>query len=390
LECVDVSGLASASKGGVMRLLMVVNVDWFFLSHRLAIAQAALEAGYEVHVATALTRHRSELEQHGFIVHPLNIHRSSTGLLGLFFLLLNLIQLFWRIRPDVVHLVTIKPVLLGGIAARLSPVRRVVFAISGLGHIFLAQDWRGRIKRGLVSLLYRLALGVKDKCVIFQNGDDRRVIESVVQLKSSQIVMIPGSGVDLNQYPFIPVNTVQPVVMMASRLLWTKGVREYTEICLLLAANASPARFLLVGDRDAGNPDSVTEADIAQWKSSGVIEILGHRENIAQLMAQSTIVVLPSYREGFPKVLIEAAACGRAVVTTDVPGCRDAVVANQTGLLVPAKNTEALADAVQTLIEDPALCVTMGQAGRLRAEALFDIQQVVAIHLNIYKNFARG
>jgi glycosyltransferase involved in cell wall biosynthesis len=373
-----------------MRLLIVVNVDWFFLSHRLAITQAALKAGYEVHVATALTRHRAELERHGFIVHPLNIHRSSTGLLGLLFLLLNLIQLFWRIRPDVVHLVTIKPVLLGGIAARLSPVRRVVFAISGLGHIFLAQDWRGRIKRGLVSGLYRLALGGKDKCVIFQNDDDRRVIESLVPLKSNQVVMIPGSGVDLNQYPFIPANTVQPVVMMASRLLWTKGVREYTEMCLQLAANASPARFLLVGDRDTGNPDSVTEADIAQWKSSGVIEILGHRENIAQLMAQSTIVVLPSYREGFPKVLIEAAACGRAVVTTDVPGCRDAVVANQTGLLVPAKNAEALADAVQKLIDDHALCASLGQAGRLRAEALFDIQQVVAIHLRIYKNFAPG
>jgi glycosyltransferase involved in cell wall biosynthesis len=373
-----------------MRLLMVVNVDWFFLSHRLPIALGAKEAGHEVHIATTLTQSRSELEKYGFVVHPLNIDRSSTGIFGLFAVLISLIRIFWSVRPDVLHLVTIKPVLLGGIAARVSPVRNVVFAISGLGHVFLVNDFLGRLKRVLVKTLYTLALGIPNKRVIFQNADDIKEIRSLISLTPKQAVLIPGSGVSLINYPATPLPDSEPVVLMASRLLWTKGVKEYILMCERLKQEGIAARFLLAGDADSGNPDSVSEADLSQWKASGSVELLGHSDRIADLMRQATVVVLPSYREGFPKVLIEAAACGRAVVTTDVPGCRDAIEDGLTGLLVPAKNVDALVHAVQRLIDDPALCASMGVAARMRAEQLFDIHQVVETHLKIYGELAEA
>jgi glycosyltransferase involved in cell wall biosynthesis len=266
-----------------MRLLMVINVDWFFLSHRLPIALGAVEAGHEVHIATTLTRSRSELEKFGFVVHPLNIDRSSAGLLGLLKVLNSLLMLFWRVRPDVLHLVTIKPVLLGGIAALLSPVSRVIFAISGLGHVFLSDTFGGRLKRSLVKALYFLALSIKNKRVIFQNADDRREIESLVNLMDDQVYLIPGSGVDLSQYSATPPPASDVVVLMVSRLLWTKGVGEYIAMCQRLKSSGIKARFQLVGDADEGNPDSVSKVDVAKWTENGCVELLGFSHAVAGL-----------------------------------------------------------------------------------------------------------
>jgi glycosyltransferase involved in cell wall biosynthesis len=373
-----------------MRLLMVVNVDWFFLSHRLAIAIAAKNAGHEVHIATTLTIGREALEKYGFVVHPLTIDRSSAGLISLVVVLLNLIKIFWKVRPNVAHLVTIKPVLLGGIAARLSPVGAVVFAISGLGHVFVTDGFIGRIRRAFVRAMYAFSLSIKNKRIIFQNTEDLAEVQSILFLESSQVVLIPGSGVDLSLYQAEPLPDSAPVVLMASRLLWTKGVREYVWMAEQIKETNPQVRFLLAGDRDEGNPDSVSQSDINRWSSSQSVELLGYQSDMADLMRQAMIVVLPSYREGFPKVLIEAAACGRAVITTDVPGCRDAVEDGITGLLVPMKSSNALASAVQRLIDNPVLCSSMGQAGRERAERLFDIEQVVRMHLDIYSDLCRA
>ena len=197
--------------------------------------------------------------------------------------------------------------------------------------------------------------------------------------------MVLGSGVDLTQYPAAPLPSGGPVVMMAARLLATKGVREFVAAARQLRAQGLNARFWLVGEIDGENPASIKSDELRVWKEEASIELLGHRDDMAKLMAQVHIVVLPSYREGLPKVLIEAAACGRAVVSTDVPGCRDAVEAGVTGLLVPAKDVGALADAIERLVKDSQTCADMGRAGRLRAERLFDVNAVVATHLEIYR-----
>ena len=367
------------------RVLIVVNVDWFFLSHRLPVALGALQAGYEVHVATTLTQSAAVLEADGFVVHPLAVDRSGAGFSGLFKLFANLLRLFWAVRPDVLHLVTIKPVLVGGLAARCSPVRGVVYAISGLGHVFVAEGFFGRLRRLLVGVWYRLVLGARNMRIIFQNPDDRSMIASVAHLVPQQVVMIPGSGVDLSQYPAMPLPQGGAVVVMAARLLTTKGVREYVAAARQLRNQGLDARFWLVGEPDPANPASVTPNELQAWRQEAAVELLGHRTDIAQLMAQAHVVVLPSYREGLPKVLIEAAACGRAVITTDVSGCRDAVEAGVTAVLVPPKNAQALAEAIRQLLQNRTVCAAMGQAGRLHAERLFDVRAVVAVHLEIYR-----
>lgn len=369
-----------------MRLLIVVNVDWFFLSHRLPIALGALQAGHEVHIATTLTQGREELEAHGFVVHALQIDRSDAGLVGLLKLLFSLWNLFRNVRPAVLHLVTIKPVLLGGLAARLAFVGGVVYAVSGLGHVFVAQGVLGRARRALVSAGYRIALGAANKRIIFQNPDDRRAIDSIARVRPEQVVMVPGSGVDLWQYQAQPLPTDKvPVVLMAARLLATKGVREFVATARYLRERGVQADFWLVGDPDPANPASIPPGELRAWTEQGDVRVLGHRRDMPALFAQANMVVLPSYREGLPKVLIEAAACGRAVVTTDVPGCRDAIESEVTGLLVPAKDPNALAQAIRRLLDDPAACAAMGAAGRRRAEQVFDVRAVVHTHLAIYK-----
>lgn len=285
------------------------------------------------------------------------------------FRFLFLWRLLWRIRPDILHLVTIKPVIYGGIAARIAPVKGVVAAVSGLGYVFIAFGFKAALLRGVVSYLYRIALGKENLSVIFQNPDDRKVFTGLRLLDVDKAVLIRGSGVDLDVYPYIPEPpSAVPVVCLAARLLRDKGVVEFAEAAAILKERGVKADFQLIGSVDSGNPASVTEEEIAVWRDRGLVEVLGHRNDVASLFANAHIVTLPSYREGLPKVLIEAAACGRAVVTTDVPGCRDAIDPNVTGLLVPARDAVALADALQSLIDDPALRKRMGAAGRSLAE----------------------
>lgn len=366
-------------------LLFVVNVDWFFLSHRLPIALEAQRQGYSVHVATGLTDKSAELQRHGFLVHPLALERSSTGLGNAWRTVVQLWHIYRAVRPDLVHLVTIKPVLFGGIVARLALVPAVVAAVSGLGFVFMAHGAKAALRRWLVGWLYRVALGHRNLRVIFQNPDDRASLTKLAHLPVSKVEMIRGSGVNLAQYAHMPLPLGVPVVVLAARLLADKGVREFVQAARLLRQQGVAARFCLVGAVDPANPASLTDEELAQWASEGVIELWGLRTDMPEVLSAAHVVVLPSYREGLPKVLLEAAACGRAVVTTDVPGCRDAIAPGVTGVLVPVGKAAALADAIKGLINDPARCRSMGDAGRTLAESVFDVRQVVAAHLRIYQ-----
>jgi glycosyltransferase involved in cell wall biosynthesis len=367
-------------------LLFVVNVDWFFLSHRLPIALEAQRQGYQVHVATGLTDKLGELQRLGLVVHPLVLERSSAALGNAWRTMVELWKVFRAVRPDVVHLVTIKPVLLGGLVARLAGVPAVVVAVSGLGFVFLARGAKAVVRRWLVGGLYRVALGHRNLMVIFQNPDDRASLAKLAHLPGSKVAMICGSGVDLAQYDHTPLPSGVPVVLLAARLLADKGVREFVQAARLLTQQGISARFCLVGSVDLANPTSLTDVELAQWVNEGVVELWGHRSDMPQVLAAAQVVALPSYYgEGLPKVLIEAAACGRAVVTTDHPGCRDAVDPGVSGVLVPVRDAVALANALEGLISDPERCLSMGNAGRCLAERAFDVRQVVAAHMRIYQ-----
>jgi glycosyltransferase involved in cell wall biosynthesis len=367
------------------RLLFVVNVDWFFLSHRLPVALAAMREGYEVHVATGITDRLAELESYGLTVHPLRIRRGRAGILAEWGAFFEIFQLFRAINPDLVHLVTIKPVLYGGIAARLAGTRAVVAAISGLGFVLVDRGIRARLRRLVVGGLYRLALGKTALKVIFQNANDRDYLVQLARLPSSKYAIIPGSGVDLTQFAPTPLPPGIPVIVLACRLISDKGVWEFVDAARLLRQRSVACRLCLVGAIDTDNPASLNNADLARIRAEGIVELWGQRSDMAHVIHQAHVVALPSYYgEGLPKVLIEAAACGRAIVTTDMPGCRDAILPGQSGALVPARDAVALANAFHLLITDPVRCAEMGRVGRAHAEREFDLSRVVATHLDLY------
>lgn len=366
-------------------LLFVVNNPAFFMSHRVPVALAAQKAGYDVHVATMDGPAVADIQALGMTHHAIPMTRSGKHPLQELGTLLALIRLFRRLRPEVVHLVTIKPVLYGGIAARLTRVPSMVAAISGLGFVFLSHSLKMRMVRAVVARLYRIALGHPNSRVIFQNANDRDLLKSLGAVRDDQVVIIRGAGVDLQAYTPSPEPPAPPVVVtMVARLLRDKGVQEFVQAARLLRERGVPVRMQLVGGLDAGNPTSATQADVDAWQREGCVQALGERTDVAALYAASHIAVLPSYREGLPKSLIEAAACGRAVVTTDVPGCRDAIEPGVTGLLVPVRDAKALADAIARLAGDADLRQSMGAAGRALAEREFDIDQVARTHVALY------
>lgn len=370
------------------KLLFVVNVDWFFQSHRLPIALAAMKAGYEVHLATGITVKRAELEAQGLTVHPLGLVRGGVGLVNALQTLRGLIRVVKNVQPDVMHLVTIKPVLLGGLVARWVRVPALVSAVSGLGYVFMASGLKARLLRRVVGFVYAMALGHKNQTVIFQNADDNATLAAATGLAQFKTKLIRGSGVDLACFSVQPLPEGPPVVMLAARLLADKGVREFVEAAAEVhkryVTEGQGVRFVLVGEPDEQNPASLQQAELDAWQAAGLVELWGHRSDMQAVLPCATVVVLPSYREGLPKVLIEAAACGRAVVTTDVPGCRDAIEPGVTGLLVPAKNAAALADTIVELLADTPRCLAMGAAGRRLAEQAFDVNSVAEQHLAIY------
>lgn len=366
-------------------ILFVVNAPEFFLSHRLPLAQAAKAEGYEVHVASAFGAQAHNIKEYGFTHHVVPFARRGQNPLVELATLVKLIGLFRRLKPDLVHLITIKPVLYGGLAARVSGVGAVVSAVSGLGTVFLASSGIASARRWLVKRLYTAAFKQKKLAVIFQNPDDRAALLDIGALHLSDTRMIRGSGVDLSEYPYLPEPEGRPVVVMAARLLRDKGVFEFVQAAQLLRQRNVNVEMRLIGSPDPGNPTSVSEHDLEAWRQAGVVELLGYRTDIAEQYAAANIVCLPSYREGLPKSLVEAAACGRAVVTTDVPGCRDAIEPDTTGVLVPVKSALLLADAVQALIESPERRLRMGKAGRELAEKAFSIDRIVEQHLAIYR-----
>mgnify|MGYP005853845711 CR=1 FL=1 len=366
-------------------LLFVVNCPAFFVSHRLSIALAARDEGYDVHISTGPGEQVKTITGHGFEHHLLSLSRSGQKLRTEIKSFLEIKRLFRTLKPAIVHLVTIKPVIYGSFAARLERVPAVVAAVSGLGTVFLAGSMFGKIRQQLVLAMYRQGFGHQNLKVILQNGDDRKILESFGALKHDQSRLIRGAGVDLDECSYQEEPGGRPLVVMAARLLKDKGIYEFVEASEILARRGVEVGFRVLGDVDIHNRSSVSVSDLENWKRSTTVEFLGYRKDIAAQYERANIVCLPSYREGLSKSLLEGAACGRAIVTTDAPGCRDAVEPGKTGILVPVKDSVALADAIQKLAENTALRMSMGKAGRALAEKEFSSEKIIAQHLAIYR-----
>ena len=367
------------------RLLYVVNIPRFFVSHRLPLALAAREAGYEAHVATAAddAANVERIRATGLPFHPLPLAQHGTHPLAEARTLGAIYQLYRTLRPDIVHHVSIKPVIYGGLAARLAGVPAVVGAVSGLGYVFTAAGFQPRLLRRLIGPLYRLALAYPPTRLIFQNPDDRDRFVRLGLIDPARAVLIRGSGVDVSVFTPQPEPDGPPVILFAGRLLWEKGVGTFVEAARRLGETA---RFVVVGYPEPSSPDAVPLDQLTAWAGERLIEWWGRREDMPAVFAQSHVVVLPStYGEGVPKVLIEAAACGRAIVTTDAPGCREIARHGENGLLVPPGDLDALVGAIRTLAGDADLRRRLGERGRAIAVAEFSLDRVVRETLAVYE-----
>ena len=367
-----------------MKLLIVVNDAAFFFSHRLDLARSAQSAGFEVHVATPPSRRIAEIEAFGFFYHAVPMRRKSINPFTDFFTFLTLFKLYRQLKPNLVHHVSTKPIVYGGIAARLTKVPAVVNTVTGLGYLFISKSFGIRVLRQLVKIAYKIAFMHPHCKIIFQNRDDQEIFYKKDRYYEKPII-VPGSGVDVDKFFPVLAEGELPIVLLASRMLWDKGVGEFVKAAEQLRSQIK-ARFVLVGDVDINNPASVPKTSLQQWVEHNIVEWWGWKNDMPQIISQAHIVCLPSYREGLPKVLIEAAAAGKPIVTTDVPGCRDVVKDGYNGFLVPAKNTEELAKALLKLIQNEELRKIMGQRNRILSEEKFSSRLINQKILNIYSS----
>ena len=366
------------------RLLYLITEDWYFWSHRLDLARAAREAGYDVIVATRVTDHGERIRGEGFQLEPLEMVRGSRNPFREVIAVAELVRLYRRVKPDVVHHVAMKPILYGSLAAWLTRVPSVINAFAGLGYAFM--DERNGLLRWCVKTSLKTVLRVSHSVTLVQNQDDqdRLVGEGVVP--ASQARIIAGSGIDVAAYSIQPQPSGISVIVLPARMLWDKGVGEFVEAARLLKQKGVHARFILVGRQDEHNPAAIPEIHLKEWVQEGVVEWWGHREDMPAVYAAAMLVVLPSYREGLPKVLLEAAACGKAIVATDVPGCREIVRDRFNGLLVAPRDSTALAAAIEELLSDQALREVMGQRSRTRVLAEWSSPRITEQVLGLYRD----
>jgi glycosyltransferase involved in cell wall biosynthesis len=370
-------------------LVMVLTEDWFFCSHFLERALAARDAGYDVVVLANENGKAAQIRAAGIHFMPIPLKRRGLNPLVEIKTLLAIRAVYRSARPTLAHHVGLKPVLYGSLAARFAGIRVVVNAPVGMGFVFTSRSLKSRLLRPLVWLALRLFLNPRGSKVVFENGDDLKSLVEDRAVRAQDAVLIRGSGIDVGAYVRAAEADGPPIVTLVSRMLWDKGVGEFVEAARKLRAEGVAARFWLVGATDPQNPAAISQTQLNEWREEGAVEWLGQRDDIPTILARSQIACLPSYREGLPRSLLEAMAAGLPIVSTDVPGCREAVRHGENGLLVPARDSVALAAALRTLIEDAELRRRFGDAGRRRAEHEFASSIVIAETLSLYAKLRR-
>jgi len=367
------------------RLLFVVTEDWYFCSHRLALACAARDAGYEVWVATRVDQHEQTIRAEGFQLVPLQMERSSLSLRSQYLAWRELTRVYREVKPDIVHHVALKPVLIGSMAAQRAKVPAVVNALAGLGFVFASESRQARALRPFIRAWFRHVLNRGNSRLILQNPDDAHMFVKNKLVTAERIVMIRGSGVDVRHYHVLPEPEGVPTVALVARMLRDKGIVELVEAARLLRAQGRAVRIILAGGLDELNPSCLHEKEIRAWEHEGLVEWWGEVEDVRTVWAQAHLAVLPSYREGLPKSLLEAAACGRALIAADVPGCREIVQHEKNGLLVPARTSAPLATAIGRLLNDTAMRARMARTGRELVEREFAQAKILAETLTLYE-----
>jgi glycosyltransferase involved in cell wall biosynthesis len=378
--------MASPSGSDALRqkpvLVYLVTQDWYFMSHRVPMARAAQHAGYDVHIITHVDQDRAAIEALGFRLHPVEWRRGSVNPLAFFSNIHAVRRLYRAIAPDIVHHVALQPTVVGSLAANGLPCVRLN-AVTGFGFVFTSATAKARLARPVLRALLRRVLGHPRAAVLVQNPDDHAAVKSL-GIADDRISTIPGSGVDTGRLTQLP-EPPEPVTMaFVGRLLDDKGVRTLVAAHEILARRGRQVRLLIAGEPDPANPVSIPPEEIMDWSRRHGIEVLGHVTDISEVWKAAHIAVLPSRREGLPKSLLEAAACGRPIVATDVPGCREIAREGVNALLVPPDDAQALAGAIARLADDKDLRRKFGEAGRRLAENEYSAERVGADIVALY------
>ncbi|QAU24668.1 glycosyltransferase family 1 protein [Dyella sp. M7H15-1] len=370
-----------------MKAVLFANTDWYLYNFRRSFALSLRKAGYDVLLISPAGSYGRKLRDLGLRWEPLPMQRRSLNVLRELALLWHLVRLLQREHPTLVHGFTIKCAVYGSLAARIAGIPARVSAVAGMGYVFTSTQWKARLLRPVVRGLLRLALGGTGARLILQNADDVELLKQVGLVDPRHIRLIRGSGVDCAQFARVSVRVPgaeRMRVLLACRLLWDKGVDEYVAASRLLRQQGRAIETLLAGTPDPGNPAAIPASTVRGWVDEGVLTWLGHVEDMVSLLGSVHVVVLPSYREGLPRTLVEAAACGLPLITTDVPGCRDVVRDGVDGLLIPVKDSDALARAIRRLQDDPVLARRLGDAARIKARQQFDERIVIQRTMDVY------
>lgn len=367
------------------RLLMLVNELESFFNHRMPIALAAKRHGWDVHVAMEAATQAQARDTAGLTFHHIPMDRSIAAPWRELAALRSLLNITREIKPDIIHAFTLKPIGLAGVAARRDSKLALAASVTGVGSFFLADDLKARIVRRLFVPVLRFALRCKPTAAIVQNVDDQQLVTQLLGLPADHCTLVPGSGINPETFKPTAKTSSGPVqVTLASRLLADKGVREFVSAARTIKSRGIDAIFVLAGGLDPANRSAIPQEEVDSWVKEGVVTWMGHVTDMPSLHASTHIACLPSYREGLPKSLLEAAACGLPIVTTNVPGCRDSIQDGVSGLLVPARDAAALTEALATLIADPDLRERFGKAGRKFVERDFSEAAITTQILGIY------
>ena len=371
-----------------MKIIFIVDSLDFLISHRLNICIEAEKNGFEVCIAGPYCeKSLKKIKNMGFKFYELKISRSGMNPIFELRLIYQLYRLFLDLKPDILHLISIKPYLYAGIVARILGVPRVVSAVTGLGIVFSSNKYRYKILRWFLIPFYKISFGHKNQKIIFQNKDDLNVLFNWGVVKNDKVELIRGSGVDLDVFLYKQEDDKNIIVAFAARLLIDKGVNVFIDSARILKRKGLGVKFWLIGDIDPGSSNSVSESQLEHLKKEDLVVFLGHRDDMPDLFTRINIFAYPSfYGEGLPKVLLEASASGRAIVTTDHPGCRDAINPDETGVLVPVKNSIALAAAIEELVQNPEKRHMLGKSGRLLAEREFSDKKIAQDHIKIFQS----
>jgi glycosyltransferase involved in cell wall biosynthesis len=368
-----------------MKLLYILAETNDFWSSRLPLAMAAKEKGCEIYVAAPGAADDLVLKEFGFHGHDLPPARNGFSIFSAVKNVFSIKKLLRELKPDIAHTFTLKYSLLTGLASCCAKNTKHIFTIAGLGYLFSGNDIKSKILLCIAAPFLKYALR-KAETVTFQNSDDMQILTSRNFVRAENSVLIRGSGVDLQKFsPSSGAESNPPLVLLPTRLIHDKGISVFMAMAEILKKRHIPARFQVAGGVTQHNPLAITKAEMERMVAGSAVEWIGRVDDMPALYAQTTLIVYPSwYREGIPRVLLEAAACGKAIVTTDHPGCREAVIPNETGLLVPIKNAQAAADAVEAILKNPTLRKKMESAGRALAEREFSVDKVVTQTIKVY------